>query len=164
MRPASPSGVSGRLPRNALSRGLVRVRARAQRAKLDAALADGQDPWSSGAIMSRAAELSSLSTRTRLATSLEALVDFAELQPGSPLIRSCIVLLHREALLDLASRLRDMPPFEVKVVARLATLVWNQESPAFHAGDPPPRFSEVIASCIHVLRSGPQMRSRPHSR
>jgi hypothetical protein len=113
--------------------------------------------------MSRAAELSSLSTRTRLATSLEALVDFAELQPVSPLIRSRIVLLHREALLDLASRLRDMPPVEVAVVARIATLVWNQESPAFQAGDPPSRFSEAIASCIHVLRSGPQMRSRPHS-
>jgi hypothetical protein len=137
----------------------VRVRARAQRAKLDAALADGQDPWSSAAIMSRATELSSLSTRTRLATSLEALVDFAELQPVSPLIRSRIVLAHREALLDLASRLRDMPPVELAVVARLATLVWNQESPAFQAGDPPSRFSEAIASCIHVLRSDPQMRS-----
>jgi hypothetical protein len=112
--------------------------------------------------MSRAAELSSLSTRTRLATSLEALVDFAELQPVSPLIRSRIVLWHREALLDLASRLRDMPPVEVAAVARLATLVWNQESPAFQAGGPPSRFSEAIASCIHVLRSDPQMRSSPH--
>ena len=159
MRPASPSRVSGRLSHSALGRGLARVRARAQRAKLDAALADGQDPWSSVAIMRRAAELSSLSTRTRLATSLEALVTFAELQPVSPFIRSRIVLLHREALLDLASRLRDMPPVELAVVARLATLVWNQESPAFQDGDPPSRFSEAVASCIHVLRRDPQMRS-----
>jgi hypothetical protein len=137
----------------------VRVRARAQRAKFDAALADGQDPWSSGAIMSRAAELSSLSTRTRLATSLEALVHFAELQPVSPLIRSRIVLLHREALLDLALRLRDLPPVEVAVVARLAMLVWDQASPAFQAGDPPSLFSEAVADCVHVLQSGPQMRS-----
>jgi hypothetical protein len=153
------SSVSGRFPNSALGRGLARVRARAQRAKLDAALADGQDPWSSGDIMSRAAELSSLSTRTRLAASLEALVDFAELRPVSPLIRSRVVLLHREALLDLASRLREMPPVEVAVVARLAILVWNQGSPAFQAGSPPSRFGEAIASCIHVLRRGPQMRS-----
>jgi hypothetical protein len=159
MRPASQSGVTGRLPGSALDRGLARVRARAQHAKLDAALAEGQDPWSSGDIMRRAAELSSHSSRTRLAASLEALVNLAQLQPVSPLIRSRIVLLHREALLDLASRLRDMPPVEVAVVARLATLVWNWESAAFQAGDPPSRFSEAIASCIHVLRSDPQMRS-----
>lgn len=109
--------------------------------------------------MRRAAELSSLSTRTRLAASLEALVDFAALQPVSPFIRSRVVLLHRQALLDFASRLRELPPVEVAVVARLAVLVWNQGSPAFQAGDPPSRFSEAIASCIHVLRSKPQMRS-----
>ena len=154
--------MSSRFPHTTLGRRLARIRGRAHRAKLDAALADGQNPWSSGVIMSRAAELSSLSTRTRLATSLEALVDFAELQPASPFIRSPVVLLHRKALLGLASRLRDMPPVEVAVVARLATLVWNQESPAFHAGGPPSRFNEAIVSCIHVLRRGPQIRPRPH--
>lgn len=51
--------MSGRLPHSALGQGLVRVGAQAQRAKLYAALADDHDHWSAGAIMSRAAELSS---------------------------------------------------------------------------------------------------------
>jgi hypothetical protein len=121
------------------------MRSRSRRARLDAALAGGQDPWSSSDLRERAAQLGSLATRRKLAASLEALVTFAELQPTSPLVRSSVVLDHREALLDIAARLRDLPPVDVAVVARLAILVWDRASPAFASGGPPALFGEAIA-------------------
>jgi hypothetical protein len=148
----SPSTGVARLPRGVLGRQLARVHAGLRHNKLDAALADGQDPWSSGVLMLRASALGSLSTRTRLAGSLEALVDGAELRSVPPHIRAGTVLVHRESLLALASRLRELAPVEVAVVARLSKLAWDQASPAYESGDSAALFAEVIARSLHVLR------------
>ena len=50
----------------AVGRRLVRIRACLRRSRLDAALARGADPWSSGELMARAARLGSLSERRKL--------------------------------------------------------------------------------------------------
>ena len=102
--------------------------------------------------MLRASALTSLSMQTRLAASLEGLIDAAELQPVSLHIRTRTVLSHRESLLALASRLRELAPVEVAVAARLSKLVWDQASPAYHIGDSASHFAEVIARSVHVLR------------
>jgi len=149
--PSFSDGIA-RLPHSVMARQLTRLRAGLRHGKLDAALAAGQDPWSAADLMVRASALSSPAMRTRLAASLEQLVDAAELLPVSRYIRTGTVLTHRESLLALASRLRERAPVEVAVVARLSKLAWDQASPAYQAGDPAPLFAEVIARSVHVLR------------
>lgn len=149
--PSSSDGIA-RLPRSVIARQLARMRAALRHGNLDAALAVGQDPWSAADLMVRASALSSFAMQTRLAASLEQLVDAAELLPVSRYIRTRTVLTHRESLLALASRLRELAPVEVAVAARLSKLVWDQASPAYQAGDPGPLFAEVIARSVHVLR------------
>jgi len=149
--PSRSDGVA-RLPSSPLGRQLARIRAGVRRGTLDAALAAGDDPWSAADLMLRASALSSLSMQTRLAASLESLVGAAELQRVSPHIRTRTVLMHRTLLLELASRLRELAPVEVSVAASLSKLVWDQASPAYHAGDPALQFAEVMAQCRHILR------------
>ena len=94
------------LPRGVVGRRLTRLRARVRHARLDAALAEGADPWSAGPLMARAAHLCSLSHRQQLITGLVSIVELAEhRRPGSPylVVRDRAVLEHRESLLALAA-------------------------------------------------------------
>ena len=119
--PTSSYGIA-RLPRSALARQLTRIRAGLRHGKLDAALAAGQDPWSAGDLMLRASALSSLPMQTRLAASLEGLVDAAELQPVSPpFVRTRTVLSHRESLLALL--------VDLKCFQRMARFCSREEIP-----------------------------------
>jgi hypothetical protein len=73
------------LPRRAVARRLARIRACLRDPRLDAALAQGADPWSTGELAARAAQLNSLPYRRKLSAGLIALVDLAERrQPPSP--------------------------------------------------------------------------------
>jgi hypothetical protein len=149
---ALPPDHVGRLPSTALRRQATRTRVCLFHRRLDAALAAGQDPWDTGDLMMRASELCAPSTRARVASALEALVQLAESESLSRLVRARAVLTHREPLLALAARLSEPAPVEVAVVARLATLAWDQRSPAYRVGAPPRALAEVVGRCVHVLR------------
>ena len=90
------------LPRRAVARRLARIRAGLRHPRLDTALAQGADPWSTGELMVRAAQLGSLPYRRKLEAGLIALVELAERrQPPSPYlsVRQQVVLAERDALL-----------------------------------------------------------------
>jgi len=148
-----PAGVSG-LPRGAVGRWLLRLRVWVRLDRLDDALADGADPWSSGELMVRAERLGSLAERRSIAAGLRALVELAEYQrPASPylVVRHRLVLEEREALLLLAERLDHPLPVEVAVVARLRGLVSDCSSPVYAGGADPDRLAEVTTECLESL-------------
>jgi hypothetical protein len=151
MHPSSvPSGVA-LLPRGVLPRQFARIRARLRRRELDAALAEGRDPWSSSELIARAAHLGAPSERRQLATALERLVALAEHRHRmSPYvrIRRRAVLDQREPLLALATRLRDPAPIDVALLAQLALLAWDESSPVFVDGRPAAALAETTARCV----------------
>src|SRR3712207_2314141 len=152
-RPCTTSGV-GRLPRGLLARRLARARAKRRRAALEAALAEGRDPWSSGELMVRAAQLASWPERQQLAGALEGLVALAECpHPASPRFHICraAVLDQRPPLLELAARLSDPTPVDVAVVARLSRLFSDKSSPIYVGGRQPGGLADTTAWCLQVL-------------
>lgn len=142
------------LPRGRVSRRVVRIRACLRGPQLDAALAQGTDPWSSGELMLRAARLVSLPERRNVAAGLVTLVALAEhrLPPSSYLlVRHRAVLEQRESLLSLAARLDQPAPVEVAVVAQLALLLADSSSPAYVGGRHPGGLADLTARCVHSL-------------
>ena len=150
---ALPAGVNP-LPWGAVRRRLARVRACARSAQLDAALAQGADPWSSGPLMVRAERLGSLSERRNIAAGLRSLVELAEYQRSGSrylVVRHRSVLEDRETLVALADRLDHPQPVEVAVVAQLRALVSDSASPVYEGGADPARIAEVTADCLERL-------------
>jgi len=148
-----PAGISD-LPQGAIGRRLARIRACLRRTQLDAALAQGADPWSSGGLMVRAERLGSLSERRNVAAGLRALVELAEYQrPASPylVVRHRAVLEERDTLVALADRLDHPQPVAVSVVAQLALLLSDPASPVYRGGADPARIAEVTADCLERL-------------
>ena len=146
----SPAGV-GVVPRTPAGRGLVHVRARLRRRRLDAALAAGCDPWGSAELIVRAAQLTTVQERRKVALALETLVRCAE--QGRPLsaylrIREPAVLCERERLLTLAARLNEPDPVPAAVMAQLEWLLWNERSPLFAGGDAPEVIGHVTERCL----------------
>ena len=142
------------LPQGMVSRRVVRIRACLRRPKLDAALAQGTDPWSSGELMLRAAQLASLSERRNIAAGLLTLVALAEhrLPPSSYLmVRHRAVLEQRERLLLLAERLDQPAPVDVAVVAQLTLLLSDASSPVYAGGRDPRGLAELTARCVHSV-------------
>ena len=122
---ASIAGIS-LLPRSVAGRRLVSIRAYRRRRQLDAALAQGADPWSAPELMVRASRLGSLSERRKIAAGLHALVAVAtRRRRASPFVavRHRVVLEQRESLIALAERLFQPAPVQVAVVAQLALLL-----------------------------------------
>jgi len=145
-----PASISA-LPRRAVARRLIRLRASLRHAQLDVALAEGADPWSAGPLMARAAQLCSLRHRQRVNAGLVSIVDLAEhRRPGSPylVIRDRVVLGHRESLLALAERLLQPEPVDVAVAAQLTLLVSHPASPVYVGGSDPRRLGDVTADCL----------------
>ena len=60
-----------------LGRALVGLRVRLLRRKLDAALAQGADPWSSPLLIVRAGQITAHAHRMRVADALDAVVEIA---------------------------------------------------------------------------------------
>jgi hypothetical protein len=150
------------LPRRAVARRAAGLRAWLRQDQLDEALADGADPWTSGELMMRAAELTSPTTRHKLAGSIDALVALAE--QGPPVsrlvsIRRSAVLAERDTLAALATRLRAPAPVSVTCVALLARLLWQGAGPLYdHAGGDEAIHDE-FASCFERLEPALPARS-----
>jgi hypothetical protein len=145
-----PSALSP-LPRRAVARRLARVRACLRHPRLDAALAQGVNPWSSGGLAARAAQLSSLAYRRKLSAGLIALIALAERrQPPSPYlsVRQRAVLEERDSLLALAERLGRLEPVEVAVAAQLSQLLSDPSSPAFVGGSDPSELADLTSRCL----------------
>ena len=151
-----PSALSP-LPRRAVAQRLARIRACLRHPRLDAALAEGADPWSTGELAARAAQLSSLACRRKLSAGLIALIELAERQrPPSPYVsvRQQAVLEERDSLLALAARLGQLEPVEVAVVAQLSQLVSDPSSPAFVGGSDPGELADLTSRCLDRVEGG----------
>jgi hypothetical protein len=141
----------GTLPSSVPGWRLARIRALVRRRRLDAALADGADPWSEGELVVRAAQLGSLAERRKVAAGLTSLVELAAYQRrGSPYVtvRHQLVLEQREPLLALAERLAQFEPVDVAVVAQLELLLTDPTSPVYTGGGDPHRLAEVTSRCL----------------
>jgi hypothetical protein len=142
------------LPRSVAGRRLVSIRAQRRRSQLDAALAQGADPWSAPELMVRASRLGSLSQRRKIAAGLHALVAAAtHRRRASPFVgvRDRVVLEQRESLVALAERLFQPAPVKVAVVAQLALLLSDPSSPAYAGGRDPGSFAAVTTRCLHSV-------------
>lgn len=141
----------GAVPSSVPGWRLARIRALVRRRRLDAALADGADPWSEGELVVRAAQLGSLAERRKVAAGLTSLVELAAYQRrGSPYVtvRHQLVLEQRESLLALAERLARFEPVDVAVVAQLELLLTDPTSPVYAGGGDPHRLAEVTSRCL----------------
>ena len=147
---AVPDGV-GAFPRTRLGRRLVRLRVRFRRRALDAALADGCDPWASPELTVRAAQLTTLRERRKVADALELAVRCAEEGRSVSVylrLREQAVLRERDALVELAVRLRSADPVPAAVVSQLEWLLWNASSPLYTGGDPPAHIGRIAERCL----------------
>jgi len=153
---ASIAGIS-LLPRGVVGRWLVSIRAHWRRPQLDAALAEGADPWSAPELMVRASQLGSLSERRKVAAGLHALVALAtRRRPASPFVsvRSRVVLEQRGPLIAFAERLSQPAPVKVAVVAQLALLLSDSSSPVYAGGRDPGSLAEVTTRCLQSVSEG----------
>jgi hypothetical protein len=133
---------------------LARIRAGVRRRQLDAALAEGADPWSGGELFVRASRLGALPERRKVAAGLLGLVALAAHQlPASPYleVRHRVVLEQRDSLCALADRLGEPAPVEVAVVAQLSLLLSDGSSPVYAGGRDPAGLAEVTTRCVHAI-------------
>ena len=141
----------GLLPRSAVGWRLTRIRAARRRRRLDAALAEGADPWSAGELMVRAARLGTYAERRKIAAGLDALLDLAAFQQrrsSNHMVRPQLVLEHQESLRALAERLGQLAPVDVAVVAQLELLLTDPASPIYTGGGDPRGLSELTSRCL----------------
>lgn len=141
----------GALPRGRVGWRVARIRAALRRRRVDAALAQGADPWSAGELMVRAARLSSYTERRKIAAGLTALVDhaaFQQRQSSYHMVRHQLVLEHQDSLRALAERLGQLEPVDVAVVAQLELLLTDPGSPVYRRGSDPHRLAELTSRCL----------------
>jgi hypothetical protein len=141
----------GALPRGAVGWRLAQIRVALRRRRLDAALAQGADPWSAGELMVRATKLGSYAERLTIAAGLTALLDLASIQQRGSwhhMVRHQLVLEHQESLRALAERLGQIEPVDVAVVAQLELLLTDPTSPVYRRGSDPHRLAEVTSRCL----------------
>ena len=142
----------GTLPRSVLGWRLARLRALVRRRRLDAVLARGADPWSTGELVVRAARLSSPAERRKVAAGLISLLELAAVhrrRSSYVMVRHELVLEHEEPLRALAERLAQPEPVDVAVVAQLELLLTDPTSPVYSGGGDPDRLAEVTSRCLN---------------
>jgi hypothetical protein len=146
-------GVIGSLHGGRLAKRWSAVRARVSAGRLDLELANGADPWSSKDLMLRAARMSSLAERRKLAAGFTSLVGQARRSTSfdAVQIRSRLVLEHADQLLLLASRLRQLDPVDVVTLAEVGLLLRDGASPVYVGGSPPEELMRVIARALQEL-------------
>ena len=131
---------------------LAHIRALAlRRRRLDAALARGADPWSTGELVVRAAQLASPAERRKVSAGLTSLLDLAAFQQRRSSFSWCaieLVLEHQESLRALSERLAQPEPVDVAVVAQLELLLTDPASPVYIRGSDPHRLAEVTSRCL----------------
>lgn len=104
--------------------------------------------------MQRAAELTALETRRKLADAIDGLIRFAEHPQSGRFVRFPRVPVRREraALVDLADRLRAPAPVSVVGVALVAEFVWGTSSPLRNQADgADDAIRAAIDECWRVL-------------
>jgi hypothetical protein len=152
--PSSDSGV-GDLARTRFRLQLAKLRASFAVERLDLDLAAGADPWCTSHHMLRAQRLGSFSHRRLVAAGVEDLVRVAEYRPGTLFtrlpIRGELIMRHRDELLALAARLRQLEPVQVDVVAQLGLLLRDGRSPIYVGGRPGTELSAILSHGISVL-------------
>jgi hypothetical protein len=112
---------------------MARLRARNRRVELDRVLAEGADPTGSPLLAARAAQLASPRRRARLAEALERLALTDDGQAGLFRVapRRQAVRANRQALLDLAVRLRRGGPLYARGIAILELVLIDGTGPAY---------------------------------
>jgi hypothetical protein len=150
-----PTALSA-LPRGRLARRLARIRGCFRHPQLDAALAQGADPWSSAELMARAAQIGSLPYRRKVKAGMIALVALAERPRSGPAypVQQQAVLAERDTLLALAERLGEPEPVEVVVAAELSLLMTDPSSPVYTGGTDPRELAEVTSRCLDRVAGG----------
>ena len=103
--------------------------------------------------MIRAARMSSLAERRKLAAALTGLVGQARRSTSfdAVQIRSRLVLEHADQLLLLAGRLRQLEPVDVVTLAELELLLRDGASPVYVGGRPPEELMRVFARALQEL-------------
>jgi hypothetical protein len=146
-------GAIGPLQGSSLARRWSAVRARVGAGGLDIELATGADPWSSRELMLRAARISSLAERRKLAGGLTALIGQARRSTSfdAVQIRSRLVLEHADELLLLAGRLRKLEPVDVVTLAELGLLLCDCRSPVYVGGRPQKELTRITARALQEL-------------
>jgi hypothetical protein len=109
-----------------------------QRARLDAALAEGAEAVADPALALRAHQLTRESTRRAIANTLINLLDAAEEPPATwapsgprPPIQRHAILAGRDEIVTLAHRLREPVDVSPQAAALAALLVWDPASPLY---------------------------------
>lgn len=115
----------------------TKIRTRWQRNRLDEQLAAGVTPSTLTPLGLRAAQLHSPAGRARLANALVEVV--GEAHRGEPMSirrrpQRAEVRAEADAVLALASRLRESTPVDVRGVAKVALLVNDKGSPLYRPG------------------------------
>ena len=102
--------------------------------------------------MLRAARMSSLAERRKLAGGLTALIGQAHRSSFDAVqVRSRLVLEHADELRMLAGRLRELEPVDVVTLAELGLLLRDGGSPVYVGGRPPEERMRVIARALQEL-------------
>jgi hypothetical protein len=164
-----PSGSLPRRARGLLLGGLwLRCLTWARALDLDHALARGADPMASDGLSLRAGQLRSLKARTRLACSLEAVVELADGPPPvgafRPLVRRREAWRCRALLVQLAKRLADDEPLNVQGMAMCSELLRDGGSPLFYERAPHPLADTVrlaLAALDQPADAPVHIRNRP---
>jgi hypothetical protein len=126
---------------------------------LDTALAGGADPWSSRALMTRAARLCSLRWRRRIGAGLLGLVEEAE-RPSMVFstrmaVRRREIIRHRDELIALGCRLGEPAPVRVAALAELSLLLSDGASPVYVGGRPPSNLAHTMSKVVWALEPAP---------
>jgi hypothetical protein len=117
----------------------LRMRVALKRLELDSALADGADPRTTEALTLRAEQLADSSARTRIAAGIENLFRLAETGPGPGATTSLVrapfdphrITANRDALEELAEKVRQARPHNVRGLAVASVLLENPRSPLY---------------------------------
>jgi hypothetical protein len=138
---APPPAVLGTLGRRSRPSLSLRWRSFWKRAKLDQALAAGEDPLASDSLLWRAQRLTEPKQRIAFADTIHRIVDETASggppkPPGPPVIRPHLIANNRALLLTLAERLRDGSPLNLRGLAMVELLVRYGGSPLYRGPSP----------------------------
>jgi len=111
----------------------ARLTARLRHARLDDALAAGEDPASSPALAARAAALTATPTRRALAEGLERVLDRAQAPPRLHALAPArgVIRANAAALSELAALLREDAPLYAPGLAMLARILTDGAGPLY---------------------------------
>jgi hypothetical protein len=136
----------------------LRIRVALKRLELDSALAEGADPRTTEALALRAEQLADSSSRTRVATGIENLFRMATIGPGPEATTSLVrapfdryrVAANRPELEELAGRVRQARPQNVRGLAMASVLLEDPRSPLY-AHTPSDQLKPAIQAASSAL-------------